>query len=142
MCIEPGLALARILLCVCAFAASVGPGLAGSDALTRHRQVSRVLVLSTPDAGDRRLAEQRAALAAVRSDLDERDLVVLEAIGAGREAEAIRRQLRLPSDAFRAVLVGKDGGAKITAAEPIPVERLFTTIDAMPMRRDEMRQRR
>ena len=142
MCTEPGLALARILLCACAFAASVGPGLAASDALTRHRQVSRVLVLSTPDAGDRRLIEQRAALAAVRSDLDERDLVVLEAIGAGREAEAIRRQLRLPSDAFRAVLVGKDGGTKITAAEPIPVERLFTTIDAMPMRRDEMRQRR
>ena len=69
--------------------------------------------------------------------LKERDLVVLEALGA--EGASLRRRFALPADAFRAVLVGKDGEAKIVAAEPIPIRILFETIDAMPMRRDEMR---
>ena len=136
MRVGSGLALAVAL------AALAGQAAAGQDPLARYRQVARVLVLSAPDAGDRRLAEQRAALDAARAGLHERDLVVVEAVGAGRDAEAIRRQLGLPPDAFRAVLVGKDGGAKITAPEPIPPQRLFSTIDAMPMRRDEMRRQR
>ena len=54
----------------------------------------------------------------------------------------LRERLGLPADSFRAVLIGKDGGAKITAAAPIAPQRLFATIDAMPMRRTEMRERR
>ena len=122
--------------------AGVGQAAALDDPLARFRQVSRVLVLSAPDAGDARLAEQRKAVDAARAGMGERDLVVVEAIGADRKAEAIRRRLRLPADAFRAVLVGKDGTAKITAEAPIPAQRLFSTIDAMPMRRDEMRRQR
>lgn len=121
--------------------ATGGAAPAAADPLSAHRGVSRLLVLSAPDAADRRLTAQRAALAAVRPDLGERDLVVVEAVGGGPDAVAVRRRLGLPSDAFRVVLVGKDGGAKITSAEPIPPGRLFATIDAMPMRRDEMGRR-
>jgi hypothetical protein len=71
----------------------------------------------------------------------ERDLAVIEALGATPEAIALRRRLGLPGDGFLAVLVGKDGEAKITSRSPIPTETLFSTIDAMPMRRDEMRGR-
>ncbi|MDP4025531.1 DUF4174 domain-containing protein [Methylobacterium sp. NEAU 140] len=112
---------------------------AGSDPLAAHRWRTRVLVLSAPGAGDAGLRAQRAALASVRGGLGERDLVVIEAVGPGAEAAALRARLGLPADAFRAVLVGKDGGAKLTADAPIPPQRLFATIDAMPMRRDEMR---
>ncbi|TXM92266.1 DUF4174 domain-containing protein [Methylobacterium sp. WL30] len=122
--------------------ALTGQAAAAQDPLARYRQASRVLVLSAPDADDRRLAEQRAAVEAARAGFGERDLVVVEAVGEGESAAAIRRQLRLPADAFHAVLVGKDGGVKITASDPIPVLRLFSTIDAMPMRRDEMRRQR
>ena len=45
------------------------------------------------------------------------------------------------TEPFLAVLVGKDGGAKLRAAKPITARELMTTIDAMPMRQDEMRQR-
>lgn len=109
------------------------------DPLAVHRWKSRVLVLAAPEAADPRLAAQRQALASVRTGVSERDLVTVEAVGGGAEAVAIRKALGLPADAFRAVLVGKDGGAKLTAREPIPPQRLFSTIDAMPMRRDEMR---
>lgn len=112
---------------------------AESSPLAPYVWKSRVLVLAAPDAGDPRLAAQRQALDAVRASAAERDLVTVEAVGRAAEAVAIRRALGLPEDAFRAVLVGKDGGAKLTSAEPIPPQRLFSTIDAMPMRRNEMR---
>jgi hypothetical protein len=113
---------------------------AGGDPLAPHRWTSRVLVLSAPDAADPQLKGQREALASARAGTRARDLVVVEAVGPGAEARALRRRLDLPAQEFRAVLVGKDGGAKLTASEPIPPQRLFATIDAMPMRRDETRQ--
>ncbi len=77
----------------------------------------------------------------MRDGLAERNLVVMEAVGTGPEATALRKRLRLPPEAFRAVLIGKDGGSKLVSEEPIPPQTLFATIDAMPMRKDEMRTR-
>ena len=128
-------ALGLGLVALTAGAASAGP-------LDAYRDRARVLVLSAPDAADAQLKAQRAALGPVRGGLAERDLVVLDAIGPGAEAHALRAALGLPAHDFRVVLVGKDGGAKLTAAAPIPPQTLFDTIDAMPMRRAEMRGRR
>lgn len=111
---------------------------AGGDPLDALRWRSRVLVVSAPDVGNAGLKAQRAALGPVRGGLAERDLVVIEAIGGEPAAQALRNRLGLPEGAFRAVLVGKDGGAKLTSDEPIPPQRLFATIDSMPMRREEM----
>ncbi len=111
----------------------------GSNPLAAYLWKSRVLVIAAPEADDPRLAAQRQALASARTGTAERDLVAVEAVGHDPRAVAIRKALSLPADGFRAVLVGKDGGAKLSADEPIPPQRLFSTIDAMPMRRDEMR---
>ncbi|RUA34255.1 MAG: hypothetical protein DSY77_06075 [Bacteroidetes bacterium] len=40
---------------------------------------------------------------------------------------------------FQNLLIGKDGGVKLRSNSPISNEKLFETIDAMPMRRREMR---
>lgn len=121
---------------------AAGPaGAAGEDPLAGYRWKARVLVLAAGDAGDPRLAAQRQALASARTGASERDLVTVEAVGPGADAVALRRRLGLPGDAFRAVLVGKDGGAKLTSQEPIAPQRLFSTIDAMPMRQDEAKRR-
>ena len=99
-----------------AMLAAGGPaGAAGDDPLAGYRWKSRVLVVAAGDAGDARLAAQRQALASARTGASERDLVTVEAVGKGAEAAALRRHLGLPNDAFREVLVGKDGGAKITS---------------------------
>ncbi|MFC5560849.1 DUF4174 domain-containing protein [Methylobacterium aerolatum] len=115
--------------------------MAGGNPLDTSRGRHRVLVVSAPDADDAGLKAQRAALGPVRGGLAERDLVVVEAVGGTPEARAVRAGLGLPAGAFRAVLIGKDGGAKLVAEAPIPPQKLFATIDAMPMRRDEMRRR-
>ncbi|BCM85254.1 DUF4174 domain-containing protein [Methylobacterium indicum] len=113
---------------------------AGSD-LDRYRWTSRVLVIAAA-ADDPRAAAQARIAEAVAPGMRERDLVVVRAIGEGREAASVRRRLGLPATGFRAVLIGKDGGAKLIAEEPIPAERLFSTIDAMPMRQEEAAGRR
>ncbi|APX87205.1 hypothetical protein BV511_22375 [Methylorubrum extorquens] len=116
-------------------------GAAEGDPLSGYRWKSRVLVLAAPDGDDAQLKAQRQAMASGRTGASARDLVTVEAVGKGAEASALRRHLGLPDNAFRAVLVGKDGGAKLTSEEPIPPQRLFSTIDAMPMRQDEAKRR-
>ncbi|KMO19588.1 DUF4174 domain-containing protein [Methylobacterium platani] len=135
----PSSLLAGALL-LAAAAMAVPATAAGTD-LDRYRWTSRVLVIAA-EAGDPRAAAQEAIVAAAASGMGERDLVVVRAIGEGREAASLRRRLGLPATGFRAVLVGKDGGAKLEAAEPIPAQTLFSTIDAMPMRREESAGRR
>lgn len=43
------------------------------------------------------------------------------------------------SKAFEVFLIGKDGGIKLKSDQVLANEKLFSTIDAMPMRRNEMR---
>ncbi|MGI4802498.1 MAG: DUF4174 domain-containing protein [Janthinobacterium lividum] len=92
----------------------------------------RRLYIYAPTASDPALIQQRHLVDAARPGLAERDLVLIEIIG------------KRPH--FEAVLVGKDGGEKLRAATPLTPERLFETIDAMPLRlqerrRQELRQR-
>ena len=117
--------------------------------LNRYLWTSRVLIAFAPDADDPALAQQRRVLADAAAGAGERDLVLVEVVGnavraipggedsAGSDAAALRRRFAAPADRFKAVLVGKDGGAKLDSAEPIPADRLFATIDAMPMPRRE-----
>ncbi|KQO72582.1 hypothetical protein ASF22_12670 [Methylobacterium sp. Leaf87] len=115
-----------------------GGARAAENPLAAHRWKARVVVMSAPGPDDPHLLRQRALLAAVPDGVRDRDLVVLEAVGTTAEARGLRARLSLPDASFRVVLVGKDGGTKLDAAAPLPAETLFSTIDAMPMRRDEM----
>ncbi|HEY8566822.1 MAG TPA: DUF4174 domain-containing protein [Beijerinckiaceae bacterium] len=118
-------------------AAAIGP--AWADPLDAYRWRSRVLVVFAPSADHPSVKVQRDALEARGPAVTERDLVLLPALGEA--AAPLRRRFKVEAGEFRAVLVGKDGGAKLSSARPIPAEELFGTIDAMPMRRDEMRRR-
>lgn len=133
-----GETIARAALLAGIGALSVGgPVRAAEDPLGAYRWKSRILVISAPDAADRRVAVQRDAAAAAGAGMAERDLVTVEALGSDAAARDLRQRLGLPDRAFRVVLIGKDGGAKLTRDAPIPTETLFATIDAMPMRREE-----
>ncbi|SFV03474.1 protein of unknown function [Methylobacterium sp. 174MFSha1.1] len=137
----PASSLLASLLASTLLLGAVLPAAAAGFDLDRYRWKSRVLVIAAA-ADDPRAGAQGRIAEAAGAGMRERDLVVVRAIGEGREAAALRRRLGLPATGFRAVLVGKDGGAKLVAEEPIPAERLFSTIDAMPMRRDEAAGRR
>ena len=116
-------------------AAALGPATAEPDPLARYRWSSRLVVAIAPAPGDPRLDEQRRILAEAGSGTADRDLAFVVAAGDGPEAAAIRRRFGVPATSFAAILVGKDGGAKLTSDRPLAAAALFREIDAMPMRR-------
>jgi len=118
---------------------TAGVAMAADDPLAASRWKARVVVIAAPSADDPRLARQRKDLAAVQDGLRERAITVMEAVGDGAEARRQRVRLGLGEAAFRVVLVGKDGTVKRSDDRPVSPDTLFATIDAMPMRRDEMR---
>jgi hypothetical protein len=97
------------------------------------------MLAADPESPD--LAEQKRQIKSLKDGAAERELVVVQPPAGSAEAKALRLQLGLGSEPFQAVLVGKDGGAKLRAAKPITALELMATIDAMPMRQDEMRKR-
>jgi hypothetical protein len=84
------------------------------------------VVLSAPSASDARLVQMRRHLAGRTEEVAERDIVVVEVLRPGT---------------FTVHLVGKDGGVKLRREGPLALDELFAVIDAMPMRREERRQR-
>ena len=112
---------------------------AGPDPLAPYLWKHRVVVSLASSPSDPNLSAQRRIFETMGAGARERDLVLLEATDDTREGGALRR--RFGGTGFRAVLIGKDGGAKASSERPMGVGDLFATIDAMPMRRAEtMRQ--
>jgi hypothetical protein len=126
--------------------------LAGSfpaSAMTDYKWKYRPLVVFAKSEGVAPLAAQRRIVAANRPALVERNVVVIWVVGDSVSAElgpgpgvsacALRSRFGAGDAAFRVLLVGKDGGTKLSSAAPLGIAALNGTIDAMPMRRNEMR---
>ncbi len=122
----------------------------GAFDLTRYRDRRRVLVLAAPAASDSLLLVEEAGLRARAAGVTDRDLVVVRVLDTGQssvegrpldpaDVATLRRRLGLGAGRFTAVLVGKDGHVALRAHAPVVAGRLFPLIDAMPMRRSEMR---
>jgi len=123
-----------------------------ADAMSGYRWTYRPVVVLAGPGGDAALAEQRRIVAANRAGLVKRDIVVIWVTGntvyaefgpePGLTAAQLRARYGTDETGFRVVLVGKDGVTKLTQSKPLSIATLFGTIDAMPMRRDEMRRSR
>ena len=121
------------------------------QSMSNYRWKKRPLVVFAESDGSPLLAEQRQIVSRYRSDLNKRDVVVVWVVGntvstelgppPNSNATSLRARFDVADGEFRAVLAGKDGGEKLSSAKPLAADKLFATIDAMPMRRDEMRRR-
>lgn len=58
---------------------------------------------------------------------------------SAKSAESLRQRYEIPDSDMTVVLIGKDGGRKLTQQGLLSTDKLFATIDRMPMRRREMR---
>lgn len=125
--------------------------------LDAHRWEHRLLFVYAPSDRADSLETQEDRFEGHDAGFHDRDLLLLtitgEATGTLREAPgteprrlteaAVGRlydQFGVPQDAFRVVLVGKDGTEKRRDAEPVTVRSVFDTIDAMPMRQRELQE--
>ena len=119
--------------------------------MARYHLKNRPLVVFAPSGSDARLGTQQGIITRHRSGLRERDMVVITVAGdhvssqlgpePGARAAALRAHFGVRPGEFRTMLIGKDGELKISSRSPLDADHLFRTIDAMPMRRNEMGQR-
>ncbi len=109
-----------------------------------------VLVFATSQDSEA-LARQRQIVSRNRAGFLDRGIVMIWVVGdrvsadfgpgPGQKSVALRGRYGVSRADFRVILVGKDGGTKVSLATPLSAEALFRTIDSMPMRLEEMRQR-
>ncbi|WP_224826548.1 DUF4174 domain-containing protein [Cognatishimia sp. MH4019] len=101
--------------------------------------IARPVIVFATSPADPRFAEQMELLADRVDELMIRDVVVI--VDTDDETLSdLRRKLR-PRD-FMMVLIGKDGGVKLRKPFPYDVRELSRSIDKMPLRQQEIRERR
>lgn len=124
-------------------------GQQNDDPLQKYRWENRILLIYANNMGVQQAAEQISLFEKEKEGFAERDLLFFFLPENGKadhpftpeEEERIRSRFVLEDQAFLVILIGKDGGEKLRKEEILTNEALFATIDAMPMRRSEMRRK-
>lgn len=120
--------------------------------LNQFQWKNRLLFIFAPQDGDPFFRTLQIQISDHHSELSERDLVVFKIFESGpsfmattriasQTAAALRNRFDAPPKRFTCILVGKDGGVKFRRSTPVNLKEIFDLIDAMPMRREEIRQK-
>lgn len=118
--------------------------------LNKYKWENRVLLLFTPDAENEEYSKQKTDISNNAKGLPERDMVLIDIEGetilrvngevqTGQHGKQLRKQFGVAPDAFTILLLGKDGTEKYRSTNAVPLETIYTLIDQMPMRQQEMR---
>ncbi len=128
---------AALLLAACSTSATARES---RNLMDQYAWKHRPLVILATDSNDPRIATQRQLVAQRKAGFDEREMVLVE--GLGPDAKGLRELYDVGSDAFVVLLVGKDTGVKARWSAPVQLARVFAKIDVMPMRRQEIEDRK
>ncbi len=123
-----------------------------SFSLSSQKDKNRVLLVFSPNAQNPDYQKQMQFFAREETAFRDRDLVLVQVLAKGESqvngqainqasAAKLRDRFGIGEGDFRVILVGKDGGEKRTDTTPVTPKAIFSEIDAMPMRRQEMRDR-
>ena len=99
----------------------------------------RPIIVFGDSPADPNFGQQIEYLESRAQELLDRDVVVLTDTDPSEDS-ALRTNLR--PRGFMLVLIGKDGGVKLRKPYPWDVRQLMRSIDSMPMRQREIRERR
>jgi len=144
--IARGTAAAVVLMATTLSSAAAGAG------LDEYVWKNRLVLSFVPTSADTRARRQRDQRRYAPDEWSDRNLLLIE-VGPGNrvtvdgrtrvelDAGHLRRRFAVDTGAYAAILVGKDGGEKLRQAAAIRNGELFDVIDAMPMRRQEMRRK-
>ena len=113
---------------------------------------NRLLVLAAPKAPDPEVERALQVATTKSADLDDRDTIVVQLyhhgesrvddrLIGGAEARVMREQLGIAPNDHVLLLIGKDGTVKRKGSLATDLDAILRQIDAMPMRREEMRDR-
>ena len=112
----------------------------GEDSdLSEFLWIKRPIIVFADTPADPRFRQQMERLEAELHELETRDVVVLTDTDPGGDS-ALREKLR--PRGFMVVLVGKDGLVYLRKPNPYTVREISRSIDKMPTRQREIRERR
>lgn len=113
---------------------------------------NRVILIFSPSFEHEKLEKQIKIFDQDRQGMMERKLKVIQitpnkmrieknSISTKKNIEKIYQNFKVNTSSFRLILIGLDGGNKISQSSPITLNKLFGTIDRMPMRRSEIKRK-
>jgi hypothetical protein len=135
----------------------VGTGFINAQAQTMdyfdlgdYKWQNRVLLVFSPNTFNSDYRDQVKDLRSSKSGIKERDLNVFYALNQSSAlakgqiipddaTENLRNHFDISSSDFTVLLIGKDGTEKLRSDGAVSTTKLFKTIDAMPMRKLEMK---
>ena len=117
--------------------------------LKSHQWNERILLVISNDENESLFQEQILTLKQKLNELENRKLVVFQITAKGYKTgfspkdnwiddPSLFNKFNATKGPFKIVLIGLDGGVKLEQYELLSVEKLFNTIDSMPMRRAEL----
>ena len=119
--------------------------------LSEYRWKNRLVLIFAPSIEDSFYLKQKSEFKGKVAELKDRDIIMIELLEAGistiaeiplnSEQQSFLRKKFEVIDNFVFILIGKDGTVKLRAKEPVSSDDLFSLIDSMPMRKEEMRRK-
>ena len=123
--------------------------LARATNLSDYAWKYRPLIVVAPVADDPRLRKQTLTYSAVKAEMLDRNIALIEIVGSQvytrhgprllQDASALRKRLGVDPARSAVVLIGKVTGIKFRSSSPVGMASIFSLIDSMPMRQQEMR---
>jgi hypothetical protein len=121
-----------------------------SQELKKHQWESRVLLIFTDDKNADDFKNQIKILSENKKGLKERKLFVYQFTKnefttnfneVWSSSNSLYKKFVNNKDRFKVILLGLDGGIKLEQDRILSPEKLFTIIDGMPMRRNELKRK-
>ena len=137
------------LVMVFMMAANVSGTGSGPLDLKSYKWKYRLLLVFASSPEDPLFQQLKREVERQRHEILDRDILMFhifpnqvhvdQRIFDGSAAHALRKEYSIPSHAFGAILIGKDGGEKLRQNGRTDLGEIFSRIDAMPMRQREMK---
>lgn len=119
-----------------------------TNPLAHYKWENRVLLIFADD--QEKITEQMNKLKDHKRGFDDRDLVIFEfhnkrgkapnnIVLKAEQVNWFYENYNRHGEEFKVILIGKDGTVKLEQESYLPTDKLFSTIDAMPMRKREMK---
>lgn len=116
--------------------------------LEKHQWKERVLLVISDDKNAVDFTNQIKILKEKPSELKDRKLIVYQVTkeeytfnGKWVLSRKLFQKYNKKSHNFKVILIGLDGGIKLQQSKILSPEKLFTVIDGMPMRKQELKYR-
>ncbi len=120
--------------------------------LSKHKWENRLILILTDDENNSTFQSQLEEFSKDLNGLKERKLIIYQIFPGeyktGLNGDNKKKSSRLYNEykktnaGFEVVLLGLDGGVKLRQNELLPLEKLYATIDVMPMRRNEIERKK